>query len=67
MIALRHQFALRIENRAGVIPPFLDVGRERGATQSDPHLFRDGGIERSEDFQEDGVVTGGQNASPVKG
>jgi len=66
MVALRDQLAPPVENRTGVVPPFLDIGRERGAAQSHAHPFRNGGIERPEDFQEDGIVSAGQSSSPVK-
>ena len=48
MVALRDQNAIAVEYSAGVVAPFLNVGREGRAPQAYAHLFGDGGVERFE-------------------
>src|SRR2546423_372989 len=51
VVALRDDAAPWIEDGAGVIPPLLDVRREGRAPERQPHLFGDGSVEGSIDFQ----------------
>src|SRR5262249_37253988 len=51
MIALRDEQTFLIENGAGIIAPFFDIGRERRTPETDAHLFSYRCIERFEDFQ----------------
>src|SRR5258708_35801797 len=51
VIALRNNAPISVKNRAGVIAPLFDVGRERGAPQRRAHLFRYRSVERAIDFQ----------------
>ena len=48
--------ALGVEEGAGKVPAFLDVGGVAGLAQHHPHLLGNGGEEVLEDFQADGVV-----------
>jgi hypothetical protein len=57
VIAHGDHFTTGIKDRAGVIAPFLDVGRKRGATQRRSHLLCDGVIDVLEDFQFDGIAS----------
>jgi len=51
VVAHRDHFAIAVENRAGIIAPFLDVGRKCRAPQGRAHLLSDGVVEVLEDFQ----------------
>ncbi len=63
VIAHGNDVAARIKNRAGVIPPLLDIGRKCGATQSRSHLLRNGVIDVLKDFQFDGIAS--HNSRPM--
>jgi hypothetical protein len=47
VIALGNYSTFLIEDCTGVVSPLLDVRREGGATQRNPHLLSYGSIERA--------------------
>ena len=52
MRCVRHERAIRIENRAGKIKPLLDVYRRRRVLERDAHLLGNGHEEIVEDFEQ---------------
>ena len=54
-----------VEQGAGEIPPFLDIGGIRGFLQHGAHLFRDGGEDMLEDFELDWVVIASHSYWPT--
>src|SRR5439155_16484491 len=57
---------LSIENRAGVVAPLFDIGREGGALKSRSHLLRDGMEQALEDFKLNGIGSHGRLSSMQK-
>src|SRR5207248_2016549 len=51
VVAHGHHFAQAVKDRTGVVPAFLDIGRESRAPQRSAHLFRNGMKDAFEDFQ----------------
>ena len=66
MVSLRHHVGLSIENRAGVVAPLFDIGREGGALKSRSHLLRDGMEQALEDFKLNGIGSHGRLSSMQK-
>jgi hypothetical protein len=56
VISHGNDFAVTIENRAGVVAPLFNVRRKCRAAQGRTHLFRDGMIKILEDFQFNGIT-----------
>src|SRR5690348_16786062 len=56
VVAHGDNFARAVKHRAGIIAPFLDVGRKRGAAQGSAHLFRNGVEKTLEDLQFNGIA-----------
>ena len=55
VVAHGKDLSAAVKDRAGVVTPLLDVGAEGGATESGPHLFRNGVKEVLEYLQPDWV------------
>jgi hypothetical protein len=55
VIAHGDNFALAVENCAGIIAPLFDVGRKCGPPQRRSHLFRYGVKDVFEDFEFDWI------------
>ena len=60
VIAHGDDLARGIEDGAGVIAAFFDIGREGSAAQRGPHFFGDRVVEVLEDFEFDGIGHVGQ-------
>src|SRR5436305_207034 len=56
MITHGHDFPMAIEDRAGVVTAFFNVGRESSPAQRRAHLFRNGMEKAFEDFQLYGIA-----------
>jgi len=55
VIAHGDDLSAGIEDGAGIIAAFLDVGRKGGAAQGDSHFFGDGVVEILEDLEFDRI------------
>jgi hypothetical protein len=56
VVAHGDDFPLAVEDRAGIIAPFFDVGGKCGTAQRGAHFLGNGVEEVLEDFQFDGVA-----------
>lgn len=56
VVAHGNDLTVGIENSAGIIPPFLNVWRERGAAECGAHLFGDGVVQIGENLDFDRIA-----------
>jgi hypothetical protein len=63
VIAHGDDLSFGVEDGAGIVASFFDVWRKSGTTKGGAHLFRDGVVKVSEDFDFDGIAHG-QKCTP---
>jgi len=56
VVTHRDNFAIGIENGAGIVATLLDVGRKCGAAQGGAHLLRYGVVKVLENLQLNGIT-----------